>query len=134
LNEHFGQWILILHTENFRLNLQRRKSEANDTCKKKTCLSRHSDSVFTLNLFSISSLAANDDAKTWVRKAAEAKQNYALLKASNLKVIGHKYWLEQSERPEGHWIIDYQQITEIRDLSGKRLRQTAESKNFQMPK
>jgi hypothetical protein len=100
LNEHFGQWILILHTENFRLNLQRRKSEANDTCKKKTCLSRHSDSVFTLNLFSISSLAANDDAKTWVRKAAEAKQNYALLKASNLKVLVTNIGLSNPNAPK----------------------------------
>src|SRR5690242_8706727 len=90
---------------------------------------------FTVNLFSVHSLAANDDAKTWVRKAAEAMGGEANLRAlKNIKVegIGHKYWLEQSERPEGPWLVDYQQITEIRDLSGKRLRQTAESKNFQV--
>lgn len=90
---------------------------------------------FTLNLFSVSSLAASDDAKTWVRKAAEAMGGEAKLRAlKNIKVegIGHKYWLEQSERPEGPWLVDYQQITELRDLSGKRLRQTAESKNFQV--
>jgi hypothetical protein len=104
--------------------------------KRKITISVIAILFFTLNLFSVRSLAADNDAKTWVRKAAEAMGGEAklrALKSVKLEGIGHKYWLEQSERPEGPWFVDYQQITEIRDLSGKRLRQTAESKNFQVP-
>jgi hypothetical protein len=89
-----------------------------------------------LTLFPASSSAADNEAKNWIRKAVEAMGGEAklrALKSLKLEGVGHKYWLEQSERPEGPWLVDYQQITEIRDLSGKRLRQTAESKNFQVP-
>lgn len=45
--------------------------------------------------------------------------------------MGHTYFVEQSERPEGPWIVDYQQISELRDYSGKRLRRTTAERNIQ---
>jgi hypothetical protein len=90
-----------------------------------------------LQLFPANSLAADGDAKLWVRAAAEAMGGEAklrALKSVKIESIGHKYWLEQSERPEGPWLVDYQQVTEVHDLVGKRLQQTSESKNFQATK
>ena len=44
------------------------------------------------------------------------------------KGIGHRYMLEQSERPEGPWLLDYFQISETRDLDSGRLRQEIQSR------
>jgi hypothetical protein len=41
------------------------------------------------------------------------------------------YFIEQAERPEGPWIVDYQQISELRDYSRKSLRRTTEERNIQ---
>jgi hypothetical protein len=40
-----------------------------------------------------------------------------------IKGIGHRYALEQSERPEGPWIVSYMQLTEVRDFAQLRARQ-----------
>lgn len=55
------------------------------------------------------------------------------LKSVRLEGIGHTNYLEQSERPEGPWIVGYQQITELRDLTGGRLQRTTETRDIQTP-
>lgn len=82
-------------------------------------------------------LLATDDhqrARDLVQAAAAAMGGEAKLRAlSSLKLegIGHKLALEQSERPEGPWIVSYEQVVEIRDLANRRLRRTIESKHAQ---
>jgi hypothetical protein len=44
------------------------------------------------------------------------------------KGIGHRYMLEQSERPEGPWLLDYFQIGELRDFRRGRVRQELQSR------
>jgi hypothetical protein len=48
--------------------------------------------------------------------------------AVSFKGMGHRYMLEQSERPEGPWLLDYFQIAETRDFRHARLRQTIVSR------
>lgn len=50
------------------------------------------------------------------------------LHALKLKGIGHRYMLEQSERPEGLWLLDYFQISEERDLDHGRIRRETKSR------
>ena len=50
------------------------------------------------------------------------------LHSLEIKGIGHRYMLEQSERPEGPWLIDYFQIVEQRDLARERIRRDTNSR------
>src|SRR5262245_55546685 len=50
------------------------------------------------------------------------------LKGLQLEAIGHWNLLEQSERPEGPWLVTYDQITELRDLENNRIRQTSKAR------
>lgn len=73
-------------------------------------------------------------ARDLVSAAARAMGGEAKLRAlRSLKIegIGHSLALEQSERPEGPWIVNYEQVKEFRDLTGRNLRRVSESKNFQ---
>lgn len=51
------------------------------------------------------------------------------LKSLHCKIVGHRNLLEQSERPEGPYIIDYEQTEEWRDLEHGRLRQETHSRD-----
>lgn len=55
------------------------------------------------------------------------------IKSVMIEGVGHTYFVEQSERPEGPWVVSYEQVTELRDLSNGSLLRTAESRNFQSP-
>ena len=72
------------------------------------------------------------EAKRWLREAARAMGGEARLrglKGLQLKGSSHTFLLEQSERPEGPWIVSYEEVTELRDLEGRRLRRTVVSGN-----
>jgi len=47
--------------------------------------------------------------------------------------IGHEYAVEQSERPEGPYVVAYQQITETRDFELNRLRRSMQMRQVQAP-
>lgn len=67
-----------------------------------------------------------DKARLWLQAAVDAmggEQRLRAIKTLSLKGNGHTNLLEQSERPEGPWIVSYEEINELRDLEGRRLRQ-----------
>jgi hypothetical protein len=94
--------------------------------------------VFALLQCSISTttfLYASTDnrAEVLVRAAIETiggEEKLRALKSLEIEAIGHTYLLEQSERPEGPWIVNYQQITEFRDYTGQRLRRVTQDRNI----
>jgi hypothetical protein len=73
----------------------------------------------------------NVAARSLVKDSLRAMGGEAALRSIatvSFKGIGHRYMLEQSERPEGPWLLDYFQISESRDLPNARLRQVIESR------
>jgi hypothetical protein len=46
------------------------------------------------------------------------------LKTVRFEAVGHRNMLEQSERPEGPYIVQYDHITQLRDLEHQRWKQT----------
>jgi hypothetical protein len=71
-----------------------------------------------------------------VRAAIEAMGGEAALRALRgvrLETVGHVNALEQSDRFEGPYIVQYEQRAELRDLGTGRLRQTTQRRNFQSP-
>src|SRR5215813_4150089 len=73
----------------------------------------------------------NAKARSFVESSLRAMGGEAALRSIatvSFKGIGHRYMLEQSERPEGPWLLDYFQISEIHDLRNARLRQVIESR------
>jgi hypothetical protein len=91
--------------------------------------------LFFLLAFSAPCLLAtppkNAEARSLVEDSLRAMGGEAALRSIetlSFKGIGHRYMLEQSERPEGPWLFDYFQISEIRDLRNARLRQVIESR------
>src|SRR4051812_28134451 len=92
--------------------------------------------ILALSFTSFAQTKAPENASGLLRQAIEAmggEQQLRSLKTLDITAIGHVNLLEQSERPEGPWIVDYKQIKEVRDLAGERLRVTTESKNQQLP-
>jgi hypothetical protein len=80
--------------------------------------------------------APRADAQTVIRQAIDAMGGDARLRdlhALKLEAVGHSYLIDQSERPEGPWVTDYQQRTELRDLDAGRLRQTIETRSTYEP-
>lgn len=70
--------------------------------------------------------AAQVDARALVRSAAAALGGVERLRAIRVirvEGIGHRYLVEQSERPEGPFLLQYEQMSELRDAAGGRLRQ-----------
>jgi len=73
------------------------------------------------------------DARTRVRAAVAAMGGEARLRALQavrIRGIGHRNMLEQSERPEGPWLVSYQQVDELRDVAGGRVAQHLESRDY----
>jgi len=73
----------------------------------------------------------NAEAPSLIENSLRAMGGEAALRSIetvSFKGIGHRYMLEQSERPEGPWLLDYFQIHETRDLRRARLRQVIESR------
>jgi hypothetical protein len=55
------------------------------------------------------------------------------LKSIQIDKIGHTYWIEQSERPDGPWLVDYRQVIELRDYANQRLSRNTQTRGFQNP-
>lgn len=79
---------------------------------------------------------AQTEAQNLVRVAMEAmggETKLRELKSLRIEGIGNFFWIEQSERPEGPWLVSYTQSTEIRDLVKNRLFSTAQDRHLQIP-
>jgi hypothetical protein len=77
-----------------------------------------------------------DDARTVVQQAIDAMGGEARLRqirVVKVEAIGHRYLLDQSERPEGPWIAIYEQRIELRDLERQRVRRTTDTREIQTP-
>jgi hypothetical protein len=75
-------------------------------------------------------------ADAWIRIAIEkmgGEQKLRSLKSIQIEKIGHTYSIEQSERPEGPWLANYEQIVELRDYANGRLRRTTQTRSIQAP-
>lgn len=75
----------------------------------------------------------NDDAKQLVEAAAKAMggiEKLRAIKSLQFDALGHWNRLEQSERPEGPWLVSYDSVSEMRDLEKQRLRQVAQGDGF----
>ena len=77
---------------------------------------------------------AKPGAQDLVRNALEAMGGEAkigALKSIQFEGVGHIFAVEQSERPEGPWIVYYLQTSELRDLLNPRTRTTMQLKHSQ---
>ena len=86
--------------------------------------------------FGKSSLPFQNDVEKLVRAAIEAMGGEAKLrklKSIQFDGIGHNFAIEQSERPEGPWIVAYSQVSETRDLVKNRVRIVNQNKHSQVP-
>lgn len=75
-------------------------------------------------------------AEASLRSAIEkmgGEQKLRSLNSIQLEGVGHTYFIEQSERPEGPWIANYSQITELRDYRENRLRRATRDTNILSP-
>jgi hypothetical protein len=75
------------------------------------------------------------NAQQMVRAALEAmggETKLRELKSVRSEGIGHTYWVEQSERPEGPYFVGYVQTSEARDLANQRVRVATQMKNGQI--
>lgn len=75
--------------------------------------------------------SAEQEAQQLVQAAMRAmggENSLNSIQVVTFKGIGHRYMLEQSERPEGPWLLDYFQINETRDFRQGRLRQVVVSR------
>jgi hypothetical protein len=67
-----------------------------------------------------------NQAREWVRKAVVEMGGEAALrniKTARIESLGHRFYLEQSERPDGPWIVGYDSRTEFCDYEHDALRQ-----------
>jgi len=67
-----------------------------------------------------------NSARQYLQKAAEVmggEQALRNIKTERTEYLGHRFFLEQSERPDGPWIIGYDTGTEFRDYVHGGLRQ-----------
>jgi hypothetical protein len=79
-------------------------------------------------------LAAQNGGRDLAGKALDAMGGEARLRALHvveIKGIGHRYGLEQSERPEGPWLVQYEQVDEIRDFDNHRLREDIDARGYE---
>jgi hypothetical protein len=80
---------------------------------------------------------STDKAKAYVREGLVqmgGEANVRAIQSVRFKAIGHRNELEQSERPEGPYIVEYDQISESRDFATNSLRQGIELKVATQPK
>src|SRR6267142_2288051 len=66
-------------------------------------------------------------------KKMGGEENLRSLQGVQIERIGHSYSIEQSERPEGPWLVNYEQVTELRDYANQRLRRTTQTRSVQAP-
>jgi hypothetical protein len=79
------------------------------------------------------SAASGSEARAVVERMLEGMGGADRLKAIRavrVKSSGYEHHLEQSERPEGPWIVGYAQTTETRDFERGRLRHEEQARSF----
>src|SRR5689334_15017111 len=77
-----------------------------------------------------------DSARAVVSRAIEALGGEAALKSLTtlqIESIGHEFFIDQSERPEGPFVTRYVQILEKRDVAGGRSRTETQQRFTQVP-
>ncbi|MDX5421718.1 MAG: hypothetical protein LPK14_05640 [Hymenobacteraceae bacterium] len=92
--------------------------------------------LLTGSYYDLAGKSKPENARLLVAQSLQAMGGMEKLKALHhlsLSGIGHTYMLEQSERPEGPWIVNYQQVRQLRDYRHQRLHTTRESRNTQQP-
>jgi hypothetical protein len=62
------------------------------------------------------------------------QENLRTLATVRFSAVGHRNLLEQSERPEGPYIVEYDQIFELRDLEQGKWKRTTEMTVMMQPK
>jgi len=80
--------------------------------------------VISTSNWVVVSAGSQDKARTWVNSALEVmggKARLSALKSLKIEGLGYRNHLADSEHPEGPWVPDFMQITELRDLEGRRL-------------
>ena len=79
--------------------------------------------------------SADDPGQVLVRAIAAMGGEAALrnLSALHLETIGHEYYIEQSERPEGPFIVNYLATIEDRDIAHGRSRIDLQQRSIQSP-
>jgi hypothetical protein len=88
-------------------------------------LSTPADPARAASSSTVAAAAPAETAPTLIGQAIDAMGGEARLRgmhAVKLDAIGHSYWIDQSERPEGPWVTQYEQRTELRDLAAGRRR------------
>jgi len=78
----------------------------------------------------------NSAAEAAVRLAIEkmgGEQKLRSMASIQLNAITHTYYIEQSERPEGPWIVNYSQLTELRNFGENKFRRTTRDTNILSP-
>ena len=71
--------------------------------------------------------SATDHARDYLNEAVQQMGGEAALrglKTVRFEAVGHRNMLEESERPEGPYIVEYDKITQLRDLEHERWKQT----------
>jgi hypothetical protein len=77
------------------------------------------------------------NAVSLARKALDAmggEQKLRNMETIIFKAIGHRNMLEQSERPEGPYVVEYEEISEARDFKTNSLRRSIRGKVLTQPK
>ena len=75
--------------------------------------------------------ASQSDARSYVNEAVRqigGEAELRALKTVKFEAVGHRNMLEESERPEGPYIVEYDRITQLRDLEHERWKQTVAMK------
>jgi hypothetical protein len=82
----------------------------------------------------IATSASAEDARQLLNKSINAMGGEAALRGLatlRLKTLGHEFYIEQSERPEGPFIVEYHSTVEQRDSAHGRARIEVQSQTFQ---
>lgn len=66
-------------------------------------------------------------------RAAGGEANLRAIRTVRFDAVGHRNLLEQSERPEGPYIVEYDRISEVRDFLTPALRRTVTGKIATQP-
>lgn len=77
-----------------------------------------------------------DTARSVIESALEALGGRAAIESiASLEIesIGHEYYIDQSERPEGPFVTSYVSVKERRDVAGGRSRLELQRREFQFP-
>lgn len=86
-------------------------------------------SLLLVSLLPSLAAAAEDPARGYLHAGAQAmggEEKLRALQSLRIHGVGHWYLLEQSERPEPPYAVGYEQLDELRDLQGPRVRQVTE--------